>query len=375
MSNKAIIVNVAHGNEPYILGVALAKKVAELGGQELDIVVPYLYPGRQETILREDFGDDGNIFLDEELGKIMKPMMFRDQNFSGHLGDLLEHNETAQSQAQARINGRFSSVSLTGQEQEFSRDDIVMEISAGSTIRFGIEPNFFAFCFYHSDIWRATLDAGGMGFDRDKLRKSSDMLQRIEEGYTNAFITEPNTFSGIEFVAKSAVPVPPFKQRTPDSTELEPSIYLMLSGTGSVIDDLLVQAEGLGLRVYYSPFVSSSVKNEKYVAMPTDVLGNDNVRAVFHRGGFGTSWKALANRRPQLLLPYQPNDDPEIAFDIATYEALGIGIEYTGQPGAIKQALQLGPRIENFMEGIMNRFGTEDGLTYTAEKIVLEAGL
>lgn len=61
---RTLFANLTHGNEPYILA-------ASIGNDLGDVVIPLVYPEKQEKILRGWVGDKEHIYLDRNSGDIL----------------------------------------------------------------------------------------------------------------------------------------------------------------------------------------------------------------------------------------------------------------------------------------------------------------
>ncbi|MDE1860050.1 MAG: hypothetical protein KGH67_06010, partial [Candidatus Micrarchaeota archaeon] len=158
--DKIIVVNPAHGNEPYILGSAIADAVrdrlADRGIKDVKILIPLLYGDRQEGILREEHrGNLSHIYLDGDFGGILKDILFKDGDFASHLSVLnSNYNEV-----NCRVTERFlpgNQIQVrsleTGEPLIFNTEDIIATVDTAGRVLIPAPKRYFAFPELLSEI-------------------------------------------------------------------------------------------------------------------------------------------------------------------------------------------------------------------------------
>lgn len=370
---RIIAVNPCHGNEPYILGVNVAlsvnKVLKEAGQNKARIVVPLLYPGRQEQILKENFSANSDeIFLDERLGNFYKEVLFRNGRFDEHLASLVINQERVQDLIRDYLSGTLTVKSLaTGEVKEFSGRDITLDINAGS--RFPISPDsYYVFPMLLSELLEE-VGKTDLSFDHQQLTLVQRQAQDRENAYRAKFIPHIHTFSFKEedYPKEGKTFTPPLKHPVVLPPEVDSqAIYVMTSGTGSEVPIVYKNARELGLEVYRPPFIDLDYGR---AALP-DVIYHPNIVAVFGRMGWGTGWICQQAEKPFIVVPYNFPDDPEIYFNIKTLRDKRLGVVYERQEDIVKQALALVGDIRQLNESIFHKYGTRDGIDFVARKIV-----
>jgi hypothetical protein len=394
-NSPIILVNPAHGNEPYILGTAIAKgvgkRLAEQGLGQAKIVVPLMYGERQKRILMEENPDDaGLIYYDEAFGGILRDITFQNGDYSDHLRQIQMHYDEVEAMLKQRfgINANsFDARTLsTNESVSFSPKNIVATIDTAARVTVEAPQRYFAFPLLLSELLRETQKAG-LGFSEADMQAVINRMLKVESAYSQVFIpkinplsfqyaddlsAQPTTIDG-----RSRVYTPAMKKdyvKTSGKVE-EPGIYVMFSGTGSNIEAskaLVKAATEAGLRVYTPPWVE--VKGSTSVS--PDVLSDENIVAVMGRGGWGTGWQVQNLALPWLVTPYEVGDDPEIYFNNKTIEAMKMGKVLTdagmtfGKLTAIINNLSVGTQALN--KRIQDEFGTLNGIDFIADAIAAD---
>ena len=370
--NKIIVVNPVHGNEPYILATNVALSINEIlkqaGVPEADVVVPLLYPGRQEKILKEEFSaHTGRIFLDSKLGDLFKQILFKDGRFDDHLLSIVQNQERLQNEIRNYLSREFKATSLaTSEIREFNGRDIALDINAGSRFLTSSD-SYYVFPALFSEILQEVTKTN-LPFDRNLLNAAQRVASDMEEQYRAKFIPQINTFSFKDkHPKKDKTFIPPLKHPMRPSQNIEEkSLYVVASGTGSQVNTVLRSAQELGLKIYRSPFINLDYGE---AALP-DIVYHPNVVAVFGRMGWGTGWLSQQAGKPFIVPPYEFPDDPEVFFNIKTLRKMRLGRVYQGQKDIIRKALELTGDIQELNSAIYQQFGTMDGIDFVAQKIV-----
>lgn len=394
-NTPVILVNPAHGNEPYILGTAIArevsKRLSEQGLGQAKIVVPLMYGDRQRQILMEENVDDaGLIHYDEEFGNILRNILFQNGNYSDHLRQIESHYDDVESMLRQRFSvdtQNFSVRSLTNNEQQtFSPRNIVATIDTAARVTVEAPHRYFAFPILLTELLREA-QKEDLGFSESDMQAVINRMLKVESAYSQVFIPQinPLSYQHAEDLSKqptviggrSRIYTPAMKseyERTHGKVP-EPGIYVMFSGTGSATKttrELVGTAKEAGLTVYSPPWVDV----EGAVKISPDVLTDDNILGVFGRSGWGTGWQVQNLALPWFVAPYEANDDPEIYFNNKTIEALKIGKVLTDSdmtPEKLKGIIgSLSVGVQAVNERIRQQFGTLDGIDFIADAIATD---
>ena len=347
MKERTIYINPSHGNEPYILGGLIAKKVSEglkkkLGGKS-KIIVPHIYGSRQERILSE-VGLRGIVHLDPELGKMYEPLLFRNNDFSQHLTDLIDYQEEVQRKIREHLKKEYG--------------DIFFELNIGSKISTGAL-TYYAFPVIISELLERTLQEPELvrNFSQSKLEQALEIMQEVESGIQTFFIPDYHTFSydRNRKPKQNEISTPPLKSKPKENKDDIPrmSTYFMISGTGSELEYTLKEAENLqehGFHIIVPPWTET----DKFEKRSPDVISNFNIVRVDSRAGWGTIWTCQLCEKQFVPLPYNSGDDPEIYFNVKTLYSVN---QY------------MATEIQE------KKFGTLDGLSFVADQILSDLGV
>ncbi|MFA6889162.1 MAG: hypothetical protein WC254_06725 [Candidatus Woesearchaeota archaeon] len=329
-----VIVNPSHGNEPYILGGLIARKYQELIGEKIEIIMPLLYPGRQERILNEE---GITATLDSVLGELVQPLLFKDNDFDKHIDEIVHKRERVESAIRHYVNERYGTIDF--------------EINTGAKTRITNEI-YYAFPTVLSQLLQYTVQEGGLGFNVSNLEQGSKVMRTVEGDFAAAFIPSVHTFS-YDPHRKSVereIPTPPLKPLSKQCDKDIPlrSVYCMPSGTGSEIQTILDRAAALSQQGY-SIIVPPWIKDNRYRIEEPSVIAHSNVVRVVGRAGWGTLWTCQQAETEFEPVPYKSGDDPEIYFNNKTLEARSL-LEAT----AVQR----------------RQFSTMDGIEYVAKQIL-----
>lgn len=390
--SPVIIVNPAHGNEPYILGTNIAKEVSETlekeGIKKAKIVVPLMYGQRQKEILLEQNMDHPElIYFDEEYGKILKNIMFSNGNFQDHLNQLDLHYDEIDKLLKQRFAPNSTSIDVqnlgTGETDSFSPQNIIASIDTGSRVMVTAPNRYFAFPILLSELLQETAKTDSLGFSENQLKNTINRMIKLESQYSQVFIPKINSLSYLHSKDIDLQPTSvndreriysPAMKKEEDVSDnnIEKGIYVMFSGTGSTKNqnvELINSAKKAGLTVYTNPW--ENVEGAQKVS--PKILSDKNIMAIFGRSGWGTGWQAQNLAKPWFVSPYQPGDDPEIFFNNKTIEAFDMGkVLRDGNISSddmLKFIQEISPGLNALNLKIKKEFGTLDGVKYVADFI------
>lgn len=393
-----IIVNPAHGNEPYILGTAIARQVSEelarKGLKKARILVPLMYGERQKQILLEENQDDpSDILLDEEYGRILSNIFFSKGDYESHLRQLNAHYDEVDRALKQRFaidTERIDARSIaTGEPTTISSRNIIATVDTEPRVLVTAPKRYFACPILLSELLREAQQVGEVGFNETDIKRVIERMMRLESSYSQVFVPkinplsfkhadnlseQPKTIEGRDRVYTPAMK----SELTPTEGEVDkPGIYVMFSGTESDTEQnkkLIEAAKEAGLTVYTPDWIRGKDKIPGTVRVSPEVMSDKNILAIFGRSGWGTGWQAQNLAKPWLVTPYQKGDDPQIYFNNKTVEALKMGRVLKGgriSPEELTHFIQeLSPGLQTLNEKIREEFGTLNGLQYVVKHIV-----
>ena len=311
-----IIVNPAHGNEPFILGAYIADAVRSLLNPSATLIVPHIYSHQQRILAELGIG---NIVLDSALGNFYGPLLFSQGDFGTYLQAVLEQRETVEIAVRRYVYETYGAVNI--------------EVNTGSRIRIA-DCIHYAFPAAVSQVLQYTLhEEGSLGFNISDLERSLAVAKQVEASFATVFIPAFHTFSydSQRVPLAREVSTPPMKPfPVPCSLDIpQQSWYCMPSGTGSEIDTVLSRAKELAEQGY-AVIVPPWTPHQGYRRETPAVIAHPHVVKVVGRAGWGTLWTCQQAEKEFAHIPYRAGEDPEIFFNVRTLEAIAF-LERTRQ--------------------------------------------
>lgn len=400
---SVILVNPAHGNEPYILGAKIAVRVSALlveqGLPDVQVVIPELYPEnkRQERILREELNEQGAlVHLDRELGQTLKKILFGANDFPGHLHRIINSASEVEEEIKNHFSRPFQAENIvTEEDKTFSPAEIIASIDASPRVLLPAPFRASAFPALLPEILvKAHAENIVPGITEDEWGRIMQQVEKVERGNDLRFLPRFHTFAyealgerkGLsadktyDLLQQDAtnrsgwdvVYTPPMKspagQGQSDELHYGDGILAMYSGTASGLDDVEGASKDVGLHVY---------DNKTVLRDTTSIIADDRIKVVVSRAGQGTGWQVYLAAKPWVVTPYRTPDDPELYFDNKMLEQVGLGVVlqdtdkvYVEQ--ALIDAQAMKPRLETLRRRQRQEFGTLDGIEFMAQRIVKE---
>ncbi len=365
MNELNFFINIAHGNEPYVLGTNIALAVKDLlkaEGREARIIVPLIYGERQKRIIKETAVDISNIEYDEESGGLLDKIRLSGANFDAQLEALVKCRKTVEEELKEHLKRTLGSGGF-------------IEINAGSYVSADATIAYYVFPYIHTDLLNQTRK-DKLPFNQRNIGKVLNEVEASEQRYSLIFIPEINMLSAIGRQKRAnEESTPPLKHPRESTEDLEGAIFMHLSGTGSCREEIIKAAKQIPFPKYFAQAFKSSVagvedKISQHNAIYNPaILYNPAIKAVFGRPGWGILWECQVAQKPFISVPYITIDDPEIKYNIQILEEFGMGVVYTGQPNIVELAMEKQPSIDILTAQLTERFGTIDGINYAARKI------
>ena len=316
MTQHVIFVNPSHGNEPYILGTQIAKALGERlkkKGHEITIILPYIYTKgeRQLRILEKEVGLDANCILDKKLGSFYHELLFQGNDFKKYLEAICTKRADVERRVREHLTETYKPITI--------------ELNIGSRFTSGA-PTYYAFPALLSELLHYALKESVLKelFTEELLHKTLTLVKEVDSRYKKIFIPSYHLFSWDKTrkLHPTEIPTPPLKPLVTPSKKNIPkgSVFCMISGTDSEVENILERARLLqkqGTHVLVAPLTLT----EEFEKMsPLDAIPNPNLTKVITRAGWGTLWICQQAGVEVEVIPYTPNDDPEIFYNLKTLE-------------------------------------------------------
>lgn len=327
----------------------MALKLSDKLGGKVSVVIPHVYGERQKRILAEEFAHESRIILDEKFGSILRSIFFDGGSYKQFLQQWLASVDAASSKAAAYLKKTYN---------------IVCEISRSPLLDLGITPAFYNSWSRISDVLEQAKGEPAIDMDNGLLDTAAKKMRALESRYSAHFISVPGTFE----LKRGDIAIP-LSASTPQQEDqaVERGIYVTVSGIPGV-QSLEEIAQCVELKIYASD--ASSVHGAVH-AHP-GILSDPNIVAHVARAGWGAIGTSLATGTPIIVPAYKADEDPEIFFNIRRVEELGLGIQFKGQSREElwKIVEKLRPRIREYKESLVKRFGTLDGASLAVEAMI-----
>jgi len=346
---RSIICNPSYGNNPYIRTTEMALKLSEKLGDNPSVVVPHVYGEKQRRILEENFGNDSRIVLDEEFGSILRSIFYEGNSYEDFLRQWAASVDEISKKASTYLHAQY---------------DIVCEISRSPLLDLGITPALYNSWSRTSQILECAMQEEAITMDHTVHEEAAKKFRKLESRYDLHCISVPGTFEPNN--DDIAIPLSASTPLSDDQT-VDRGVYVTVSGIPHV-ESLQTVAEALDVNIYASD--SSKIRGSRH-ALP-GILRHPQIVAHIARAGWGAVGTSIATGVPLIVQPYEKNEDPEIYFNIQRIEELGLGVQFSGQNSdeLLKILEGLRPRIQEYKESLLRRFGTLDGASIAVESML-----
>jgi len=317
MRPKTLLVNPLHGNAPYMMGAWVAKELEDhyaTQGIGLQTVMPHIYGERQKRNL-ERVGLKGMV-LDEQLGSLLKTLLFSGGNFCGHFDTVLSERAGIELELRRYLGSRYDQT-------------IDIEVNTGSRVRSG-SPSYYFFPAVASEIFTRSGEEEALveAFTSSRLDDMAAEIRPVDDSHRRLILPGYHTFSYDDSREpwKHERTVPTLTKTMEKDTQAIPeeSVYINLSGTESEVGQLLEHARQLqseGRHVFVSKHASDTVDISEFPQALPGIVMNKGITEVWARAGMGTVCDCIHGGNELHILPYRAGDmpdDPEIYFNVRT---------------------------------------------------------
>jgi len=385
----------AHGNGPYARIVEWAIEINNVrenrGLPRLPIVVPLVYPGRQEKIMKEEITENVSenflgrhpeeILLDSKQGELLAKLMFRGEDYSENLRFLVEHYEGVEENMQRHLEGKRKVETLEGEIREIDMRDCEFQLGLNNRMQTGITTQFYTAggAGPFDEILERSLVDSEVKLDKDSMKAAIPIAKRMINNQKIIFLNIPGVFSYDNSRIKRSKEIftPPFiHPAKPDETELPgKGIYLLMTGIDGIRESGMYDAiADLDMQIYAPNFSIRSLPiriRDKVVSLAPSKITNPNIVAQYARGGWSSVWRSHMSEKGFLTSPYFEKDDPEMLFNEKGIVKLGLGAVIHDNPKkALEESIRLSEKVGNYNKELIKSYGTLDGIKYSAEKVV-----
>ena len=379
---KYIILNFAYGFGPFLRTTELALAINDIleqkGLERLGVIIPWVYGEKQKRIMQEEFGsiirkNPDQLVLDNNLGQMLGSIFYGDQGYEESLRYYLANIKKIENKIKDYFADGLMVQNFAGLPVQIKSSQIAFCISRAPRVNFPIEFSYNASFAFISEILDRAIAETDITLDKNLFKSVAPYYFEIEAKQTLNFIAEPGTFSYLKERLprhKNEILTPPNAALLPkkiDCGQIKKGIYLTVTGIPT-LERLFQEAKRMGVKIYSNnPKAISGSQN----ALP-HILGCPNILFHFARSGWGSAWLSLLKKSPFVTPAYDQKDDPEIYFNNICLEKMGLGLVYKGQ--SISDLIAFGKQYRlnanNIIKNLLAKYGTLDGISYTAEKIV-----
>jgi len=377
-SKRYIVTNFAYGTGPYLrtadLAVAFNDEIERQGESRFGVIVPWIYGERQRRVMLEHFAshvrnNPREILLDERLGLLYKKVFYGTHTYEEALRKWTDESLVVSQEATHYLRGDLVVETLGGEKVNIKGQSIALELARSPRLAFAVVPAYFTSFAYIEDILDRAQGEADIAVPMKLLKKGKEVARSVEEKYTSHCIAYPATFAYLgkqslkysdEIVVPPIAPLPKIDEKA----KINRGIYVTVTGIPG-LERLYREAAELGLQLY-SNFPDSVPGS---LGATPECIGHKNILLHFARAGWSSIWHSLCTATPLIVPRHDPKDDPEIFFNNACVDHLGIAKIYEGQ--SLQELLRssdgLRQKSTALTEAVIKKFGTFDGNSYCAE--------
>lgn len=386
-ASRYCVTNFAYGTGPYLrtteLALAFNDELEKRGHPRLGIIVPLVYGERQRRVMLEEFGEHershpGEILLDPLAGNLLGSVFYANSTYAQALSTWVEKTAEVEENLHTHFSGNIDLTTLSGEKRRINGKDIVVELNRSPRVLLNVAPAYMTTFGYVAEILERALTIGEsvIAVPAELLKKGAALARRIEGAQHMRAVAYPATFSGSSDYTpwyKDEILTPPNssqylklleKRHTGVLASLPaPGIFVTVTGIPG-LERLYAEARGLGLSLYSN--LPEEVPGSTRAI--TDTIIDRNTVLQFARSGWGSVWLSMLSGIPIVVPDYDRADDPEIYFNNAMIEELGIGTIYRGQP--LPDIIATGDAVRKncarITDTIREQWGTLDGNAVSA---------
>jgi len=385
----------AHGNGPYSRCAEWAIEVnnvrQERGLPRLPIVVPLVYPERQERILREEIAINispdfltlhpEEILFDKRQGELLAKLMFKQKYYSDNLRILSRDYQKIEEQTQKHLETIAQLETFDKRIIDIDLRDCAFQLGLNNRMQTGLPNQFYTAggAGPFDELLERAIADNEIALDKEVMRNTLSIAQKMIANQKMIFSNYPGVFSydddrklrDVEKLTPSFIHPP-----KPDTTPLpNKGIYLLMTGIDGIRESGMYDAVlELGMQIYAPGFSIKTLPDEikdKAISLNPSQINNPNILAQYARAGWSSVWLSHLSNKGFLTLAYQKNDDPEMLFNERGIVKLELGAVIRDNPrAALEESIELAQHIEKFNEYLIQEYGTLDGIKYAAEKVV-----
>lgn len=391
----------AHGNGPFSRCTEWAIAVNDVREEKgllerLPVVVPLVYPGKQQRITREEVEENvsgdffekhpDEIWLDRGQGELLEDLMFKGNDYGENLRVLAKDYWGVEDEMHKHLDGKRKLENfVSGEVEEFDLRDCELQLGLNNRMQTILPNQFYTAggAGPFDEVLVRAIKEHGITLDKEAMRKVLPVAERMIQGQKIIFSNEPGVFSYDDSrVSRSnEISTPPFVHTPqPDNTELpEEGVYFLATGIDGVRESgIYSMLDDWGMKVYAPGFSIKGLPDgvkDKAIALNPSQINNPKIVAVYARAGWSSVWLSHLAEKGFITPPYQQNDDPEMLFNERGIERLSLGVVMRGDAReSLERAVGLSKSVEEYNAGLIEKYGTLEGIRYAAEVVVGSMG-
>jgi len=390
-----IATTFAHGNGPYSRcmewAIAVNDVREEKGLKRLPILIPLVYPGRQERIMKEEIQTNmpqdflkehpQEILLDKKYGELLAELMFKSADYEENLNLLANQYSGIEDSVRKHLDGLRIVSTLDSKESELDLRDAEFQLGLNNRIQTGLPNQFYTAggAGPFDEILERAIKDKEIKFSRESMRKALPIAKRMIENQKIIFSNDPGVFSydsNRELRGNETLTPPFIHTPKPDTTELPGNgIYLLMTGIDGIRESKMYNAVmDLGMKLFAPAFSIKSLPEairKSVVELAPSKINNPYIIAQYARAGWSSAWLSHLAEKGFLTPPYDPKDDPEMLFNERGIRKLKLGaIVENNARGSLEEAIVLAQGTKDYNDRLLQKYGTLDGIRYAAEAVV-----
>ena len=391
---KYIATTFAHGNGPYVRCVEWAIELNNVREQKrlsrLPIVVPLVYPGRQERIHKEEIASNvspdflarhpDEILFDRTYGELLAKLMFKGKDYAENLELLSQEYQAVEDDVQRHLNGKRQLETFDGRTFELDLRDAELQLGLNNRMQTGLPNQFYTAggAGPFDEILERAMINQEIKIDKETIKRAIPIARKMILNQRIIMSNYPGVFSydRTRPLRENEINTPPFIHFPKlDETELPgKGIYLMMTGIDGIRENGMYNAiSELGMKIYAPSFSIESLPRKvkkKAITLNPNQINNPNIVAQYARAGWSSVWLSHLSGKGFITPQYNEKDDPEIFFNEKGIEKLGFGaIIRDDVKSALEKSLELAEKTEDFNKRLLSKYKTLDGIKYSAEKV------
>ena len=382
-----IINNFGPGYGPFVRTLELSKAVywqlTQKLAERINIIMPLVYGRQQIRIIEEEVNKDeffrDKILFSEEIGNVIKPLLFSGKNISAELRSYSSQLEEVSESIKKILKKKVNVKKLDGTALEIDPQQIKIEVSRNPVVCFGIKNSYYSSIGYMSGILQTSLNhLNDIKINPEILLKNIKLAKSVEGQFKLRFIPCLNSLSfdkQQENVNRNnEVKTPPLisevkrrKSFQSDSNNIR--TYVSISGIAG-LGEIYEEALDLDHILFAN---KSSVCKGKVKHLSPLLINETPINYIFSRAAWNTIWLSNILGITLICPKFVHLDHPEIFFNLKTIERLQLGYVWDKNKQSLKNFIKnidyKKQKVPSIYFRMLKKYGTLNGIEFCAKHI------